>query len=175
MLVTIEGFGSIWSKRTRSDPENPKRERVAYYNTTGICLDGRMRHRSRIFGQLRFNGRGGFIAKGVERNIGRVFQCSAEMRQGSVAKLTFHHLTNKPKPPDYFLFAVTSDHNGLVSIESEGWKSESVFLLSFSEFKSIQEAILLMRPYSWIRGSIGTFMADPNRDRPWRAQLRLLG
>ncbi len=175
MLVTIEGFGTIWSKRVRPDPKNPERGRIAYYNTTGVCIDGRKRHRSRIFGQLRFNGSGGFIAKGIERNIGRVFQCSEEMDQHGIAKLIFHHLTDKPKPPDYFLFAVTSDRIGLLSVESEAWRSDGVVLLSMSQFKGFQEAILLMPPYSWVRGSLGTFMADPCRDRPWRAALRFLG
>ena len=87
--VTIEGFGSIWSKRTRPDPRNPEHKRTAYYNTTGITVCGKVRPRSRIFGQLRFNGTGGFIAAGIERNIGRIFQCFAEL-DGTVHKLIFH-------------------------------------------------------------------------------------
>src|SRR5580765_6488572 len=106
--ITIEGFGSFWSKRTRLDPRPPERQRTAYYNTTGIAVGDTVRPRSRIFGQLRFNGVGGFIAAGVERNIGRVFQCSAELA-GPVRKLFFHHLLAKPPQAlDFFLFVVTS-------------------------------------------------------------------
>jgi hypothetical protein len=172
--VTIEGFGSAWFRRTRQDGRNPERQHTAYYNTTGITVGGKVRQRSRIFGQLRFNGVGGFIAAGVERNIGRVFQCAAEL-DGSVHKLIFHHLLDKPQVPDFFMFAVTSRCTGLLSIESEHWKSEGVLLLALSECKESQEAILLMPSHSWFRGALGTFMADPDDDRPWRATLRLLG
>ena len=172
--VTIEGFGSIWSRRTRPDPRNPEHQRTAYYNTTGVTVHGKVRPRSRIFGQLRFNGGGGFIAAGVERNIGRVFQCSAEL-DGTVPKLIFHHLLNKPQPPDFFMFAVTSNCTGLLPIESEHWKADGVFLFAISEFEESQEAILLMPGHSWFHGGLGTFIADPDRDRPWHATLRLLG
>src|SRR6266850_6366497 len=131
--VTIEGFGSVWSKRIRRDSRNPEHQRTAYYNTTGVTDGGEVRQRSRIFGQLRFNGVGGFIAAGVERNIGRVFQCSAEL-DGPVRKLFFHHLLAKPpQAPDFFLFVVTSRSVGHLSIESETWKSDGVVLFSLSQ------------------------------------------
>jgi hypothetical protein len=173
--VTIEGFGTLWSKRTRPDPRNPERQRTAYYNTTGIAVGDKVRPRSRVFGQLRFNGVGGFIAAGVERNVGRVFQCSAEL-DGLVRKLVFHHLLTKPpQVPDFFMFVVTSRSAGLLSIESDNWKSDGVVLFALSQSRDVQEAILLMPAHSWFRGGLGTFIADPNRIRPWRAMLRLLG
>jgi hypothetical protein len=172
--VTIEGFGSVWSKRIRRDSRNPEHQRTAYYNTTGVTDGGEMRQRSRIFGQLRFNGVGGFFAAGIERNIGRVFQCSAEL-DGTVPKLIFHHLLAKPQPPDFFMFAVTSNCTGLLPIESKHWKAGGVLLFALSQSKESQEAIFLMPAHSWFRGGLGTFIADPDRDRPWRATLRLLG
>ena len=71
--------------------------------------------------------------------------------------------------------AVTSRCTGRLSIESEHWKSDGVLSFAVSESKESQEAILLMPGHSWIRGGLGTFIADPDRDRPWRAKLRLLG
>jgi hypothetical protein len=175
MHVTIEGFGSLWSKCSRPDPRRPERQRTAYYNTTGIAVGDEVRPRSRIFGQLRFNGVGGFIAAGVERNIGRVFQCSCEL-EGPVHKLVFHHLLAKPpQAPDFFLFVVTSRSAGLQSIESDTWKSDGVVLFALSQSEELQEAILLMPGHAWFRGRLGTFIADPDCARPWRAMLRLLG
>ena len=156
------------------DPRNPESQRAAYYNTTGIAAGGKVRSHSRIFGQLRFNGVGGFIAAGVERNIGRIFQCSAELDR-TVHKLVFHHLLDKPQAPDFFMFAVTSRCTGLLSIESDHWKSDGVVLFAVSEFEESQEAILLMPGHSWFHGGMGTFIADPDHDRPWHATLRLLG
>jgi len=173
--VTIEGFASHWSKRTRPDPRHPERRHTAYYNTTGIMVGDKVRPRSQVFGQLRFNGVGGFIAAGVERNIGRVFDCSAEL-ESPVRKLIFHHLLGKPpQAPDFFLFVVTSRSAGLLSIESETWKSDGVVLFALSQSEESQEAILLMPGHSWFRGGLGTFIADPDRARPWRAMLRLIG
>jgi hypothetical protein len=174
MLITTEGFGRIWSKRTRPDPNDPERERTAYYNTTGVCIGSQVRHRSRIFGQLRFNGVGGFIANGIERNIGRVFRCSGELHTGS-AKLIVRHLAAQPERPDYFLFAVKSDFVGVLPIELEGWSADGVLVFSLSQTKECQEALLLMPPHSWFRAGRGIFMADPRPDIPWRATLRFLG
>ena len=69
MIIGLEGFGSVWSTRNGAVTE-----RTAFYNTTGIMLDGRLRHRSRVFGQVRFNAMGGFNPQHIEANIGRVFE-----------------------------------------------------------------------------------------------------
>ena len=57
MLIALEGFGSIWSVRTKASSK-----RAAYFNTTGISVSGRCQHRSRVYGHLRFNDVGGFNA-----------------------------------------------------------------------------------------------------------------
>src|SRR5215471_4275712 len=174
MRVTIEGFGSMWSMRSRPDPREPGKEQIAFYNTTGVTLNGNIKHRSRIFGQLRLNAAGGFIAKGIERKLDRGFCCRGELGQ-SHAKLTCYYLAAKPEPPDFFLFAVQSNVTGVLQIESEHWKSIGVLLFSLSQAKESQEAILLMPTHSWFRKNLGTFIAEPDCDRPWRAALRLLG
>ena len=106
MIIGLEGFGSVWSTRRRS---------TAFYNTTGIVTDGKLRHRSRIFGQLRFNEIGGFNPKHIERNIGRVFEASGSLDPSSSCIL-LHHLLSRPVLPDYYLFAVTSDRTGELQI-----------------------------------------------------------
>src|SRR5437870_4925382 len=152
MLVTVEGFGSIWSKRLRRDSTDPSRMRTAYYNTTGLNVYGKQRHRSELFGQLRFNQIGGFKPDLIERNIGRVFHCTGDLEARN-PKLIFHRISDGPSLPDYFLFAVTSGKaGGRLPIGWCGWKSDGVLLLSLSQFKQDQEALLLMPANSWIRG-----------------------
>jgi hypothetical protein len=168
MIIGLEGFGSVWSVRAGS-----KSERAAFYNTTGITMDGKLRHRSRVFGQVRFNELGGFNPKHVERNIGRVFE-SAELKQ-SGRSLLLHHLSNGPVSPDYYLFTVTSDRTGELQIDRDGWKSDGVVVVSLSQVHNQQEAMLLMPAHSWIRGGLGRFVAEPNQERPWRAFLQLMG
>jgi hypothetical protein len=169
MIVGLEGFGSVWSVRDGSKPE-----RTAFYNTTGIVIDGKLRHRSRVFGQLRFNAIGGFNPQHIEANIGRVFE-STGLPDQSRRCLLLHHLLCRPVPPDYFLFAVTSERTGELRMDRSGWKSDGVVLLGLSEFREQQEALLLMPAHSWIRGGLGRFVAEPAADRPWRASLELKG
>ena len=169
MIIGLEGFGSVWSTRT-----GPSQERTAFYNTTGIVLDGRLRHRSRLFGQIRFNAVGGFNPKHIEANIGRMFE-SAGLRNPDSSCLLLHHLFSRRQLPDYYLFRVTLDANGLLNIDRNGWKSDGVILVSLSECFEQQEAMLLMPVYSWIRSGLGRFAAEPSADCPWRASLEWKG
>jgi len=169
MLIGLEGFGSIWSVRRKSNPA-----RTAYYNTTGLLIDGRLRHRAAIFGAVRFNQVGGFDAQHIERNIGRVFESAG--RIGSVPpSLLLHHLARPPACPDLFLFAVSSDRTGVLPADGDGWKSDAVMVISLSEWNGRQEALLLMPVHSWIRGTLGRLIVEPRTDRSWRAFLRLVG
>jgi hypothetical protein len=168
MIIGLEGFGSIWSVRARS------KQACAFYNTTGIVTDGKLRHRSRVFGQLRFNETGGFNPNLIEGNIGRVFESSGPLLKDG-RSLLLHHLSKRPATPDYYLFAVTSDRTGELQIDGSGWKSDGVVLVSLSEVRDQQEAMLLMLPHSWIRGGLGRFVVEPSTERPWRAFLQLMG
>jgi hypothetical protein len=169
MIIGLEGFGSVWSRRTRRG-----RRGSAFYNTTGITTDGQLRHRSRVFGQLRFNEVGGFNPTHIERNIGRVFEAMGNLEPSGRCVL-LHHLLSRPVSPDYYLFVVTSERTGELQIDSEGWKSDGVMLVSLSQFGGQQEAMLLMPVHSWLRGNLGLFVVEPCTQYSWRALLQLRG
>ncbi len=169
MRIGIEGFGSIWSVRKTSNSG-----RSAYYNTTGLLMNGQLRHRSRICGVVRFNEAGGFNSQQIERNIGRVFE-SGEWGVPVPRTLLLHHVSNRPVFPDSFLFVVTSGRTGKLWTDHDGWKSDAVKVISLSQTQSQQEALLLMPAFSWIRGTLGRFVVVPCTDRPWRALLHLEG
>ena len=59
----------------------------------------------------------------------------------------------------------------MLEVDRAGWKSDGVVLLSLSQFREQQEAMLLVPVYGWIRGALGRFIAEPSTDRPWRASL----
>jgi len=170
MIIGLEGFGSVWSTRRGST-----RERTAFYNTTGIVLDGRLRHRSRLFGQVRFNAIGGFNPQHIEANIGRVFVSVGHPQDGDRAGLLLHHLLSRPQMPDYYLFQLTPDDTGVLEIDRTGWRSDGVVLLSLSQFREQQEAMLLVPIHGWIRSCLGRFAAEPWPDYPWRASLEWKG
>jgi hypothetical protein len=60
MLVTVTGFGSVWRHRFGKDENDSRRfARAAYFNTTGVPVNGTIRMRPKIAGHVRFNGIGG--------------------------------------------------------------------------------------------------------------------
>jgi hypothetical protein len=169
MRIGLEGFGSIWSVRETSDPI-----RRAFYNTTGVLINGRLRHRSQVFGAVRFNEVGGFNALQIERNLGRTFESDGPVRTSRV-DLFLRYLVSGHSSPDFFLFAVRSERTGRLQIEHTDWISDSADLISLSSTGSLQEALLLMPLHSWIRGKLGRFVVEARADRPSRAFLRLVG
>jgi hypothetical protein len=148
--------------------------RRAFYNTTGILVNGRFRHRSVIYGSVRFNEVGGFNAAHVEENIGRAFESTGPVRMTRI-EVFLRQRASRRATPDCFLFAITSERTGELQIAQPDWISEAVTLVSFSQFGHCQEALLLMPVQSWIRGSLGRFVVEPRQDRPGRAFLRLVG
>jgi len=45
--------------------------------------------------------------------------------------------------------------------------------LQVSECGSDQEVMVVMPPYGWVRGVLGTFFLEPLAARPWEARLVL--
>ena len=77
MLVAVTGFGSVWRTRFSNNEQDPKRfARGAYFNTTGVMVNGQIRQRPRIVGYAKFNGVGGFDPNFPSRMINRVFDCA---------------------------------------------------------------------------------------------------
>ena len=174
MLVAIQGFGSIWERRFGKDLLDQKRfARAAYYNTTGVPVNGKLRYRWRVGGKLRFNSVGGFNANYSMRSVGRVFECAAPEQRDGWSQILFERSARTPAPPEFYLFAVTAERVGHIDTQSGSWKGEGAQVVSFSEDGQRQEVLLLMPPYSWIRGQIGTFFVEPVPARPWSARLLL--
>jgi len=175
VLVTIKGFGSIWERRFKRDAAGDVcYDRAAFYNTTGVLVNGRVRYRWRIGGKIRFNGAGGFTPCCPRRSVDRVFECGdPETGRPGWTQILFKRMLNGPHRPDFYLFVVTSEDTGRLDIESSSWKAQPVRVVALSEGAHQHEAMLLMPPYSWIRGELGTFFVEPSQGRVWSADLRL--
>ena len=174
MLIAVTGFGSVWRRRFGRNPENQRRfTRVAYYNTTGVAVNGVTRTRPKITGYARFNGVGGFNSNYPSRMIGRVFECAEPCVWSGQNKVLFKRVVPAPERPDYFLIAVRPAEVGHLDLTKPDWKSDDTLLISFSEWHDQQEAMLLMPAYGWLRSDVGTFFLEPLAVRCWTAQLRL--
>ena len=174
MLVTLKGFGGIWERRvTKALPAPNPSGRVAFYNTTGVVVEGKVRYRWRIGGKIRFNGIGGFTPNNPSRSLNRVFECKdPEATRAGWTQVLFRKMLAGPERPDFYLFVVTATQTGRLDIRSS-WKADGVQVVALSEHADQQEAMLLMPAYSWVRGELGTFYVEPCTNQFWSAALRL--
>ena len=164
MLISVLSFGSLWSGRTDA----------AYYNTTGVAVEGKIRNRPRIYGVARFNGRSGFRPDWTERMISKVFECEPPCVWNGHNKVLFTRLLAAPARPDAYLITVTAAQTGGIDAHAASpWLHSDVQVVSFSESGEQQEVMLVMPAYAWIRGRLGTFFLEPQRQKPWTARLVL--
>ena len=174
MLVTVTGFGSVWRHRWGKGPSDRKRHaEAAYFNTTGVPVNGTIRTRPKIIGHARFNGVGGFNPNHPLRMINSVFECAEPCVWQGQNKVLFKRMLSAPVQPDYHLVVVKACEAGRLDITTPGWRSDDTLLISFSECRDQQEAMLLMPASSWLRTDLGIFILEPFKSWPWSARLRL--
>lgn len=178
MLVSLEGFGRIWEQRVAKNPADPLRysAHCAFYNTTGVPVGeaGIIKHRWRIGGKLRFQGGSAFDSARIENNLGRVFECDEPEQRFTWLQMCCKRSLTTLVTPDWFLFRVTSGRAGWLNFKSDTVKSPDTFLLSYSAEGSDQEALILMKPGSWVQGRNGRLVVDPDPGRAWRAHLEFV-
>jgi hypothetical protein len=175
VLVTLQGFGSIWERRPqRQVGDSTKFRGAAYYNTTGVVVNAKVRYRWRIGGKIRFNSTGGFSPNYPSRALNRVFECEApEPRPDGWNQILFKAVLTHRARPDAYLFVVSPDNTGRVDFASPFWKAANVQAVSISEDTDQQQALVLMPAYSWVRGELGTFFVEPSASQPWLAELTM--
>ena len=174
MLVAVTGFGSVWRWRFGKDQSHAYRfGHAAYFNTTGVQIGNEIRQRPKITGYARFNGRGGFDPTRLTRMIDRVFECEEPCVWQGANKLLFMRTLSAPRKPDCFLVVLHKATHGTLKVGSQNWRSADTWLISFSECRAKQEAMLLMPAHSWIETELGRFVLEPLTPRPWAARLIL--
>jgi len=177
MLISVLGFGSIWTRREAKPTVGSGHfpvAAVAYYNTTGVLVANKLRYRPCVYGVARFNASSGFRPDCVHQMVEKVFDCEPPCVWSGHNKVLFKSLLRRPERPDAYLLTVTEEESGGIMRErAGGWLHHEGRLISFSECKERQEAMLVMPAYTWIRGRLGTFFLEPDAQKPWRARLIL--
>ena len=174
MVFAIQGFGSAWERRFGKDFSDPKRfARGAYYNTTAVPVNGKLRYRWRVGGKLRFNSGLGFNPNYPTRSLHRAFECAAPVQRDGWSQILFERILARDAQPDMYVFAITTERVGYIDAQFACWKAESVQVVSFSEDDRRQELLLLMPAHSWVRGELGTFFVEPSAAAPCSACLVL--
>jgi len=172
MLVAVQSFGSIWTARdanTEATCANSAR-RGAYYNTTGVLAGGKLRNRSCLFGYVRVDECSGFHPRLADRLIHRVYESEGVSVWKGRNKLFLRQLTAAGTCPDVYLFRFSPADTGWID-RAGFWKCDAAQVVSFSEGNGQQEALIVLPPFGWVRGTQGTFCVDPRRDRPGIAVL----
>jgi hypothetical protein len=173
MLISVLGFGSIWTRRA-AEADQSRTLDAAYYNTTGVHVAGTLRNRPRVYGRARFNGNSGFRPDRAFEALGRVFECEAPCIWERSPKVLFKMRLHRPAKPDAYLVTITADQSGGINKDSSAdWLHPHAKLISFSECRDQQEVMLILPPFAWIRGGLGTFFLEPDAQKPWKARLVL--
>lgn len=173
MLISVLGFGSIWTRRA-AEADQSRTLDAAYYNTTGVHVAGTLRNRPRVYGRARFNGNSGFRPDRTFEALGRVFECEAPCIWEGSPKVLFKMRLHRPAKPDAYLVTITADQSGGINKDSSAdWLHPHAKLISFSECRDQQEVMLILPPFAWIRGGLGTFFLEPDAQKPWKARLVL--
>jgi hypothetical protein len=168
MLVGITGFGSVWRRRFGKGSDDPERfRRAAYFNTTGVVVNGQVSRHRKIAGHVRFNGVGGFNPYYPQRMIGSVFESERPAIWNGQNKIFCVRKLDHIEPPDYFLVAIRSAEFGSISVGSDGWKSDDSLLISFSEWRDRQELLMLLPPDGWVCTKLGRVVLSADIARPW--------
>ena len=174
MLIAVQGFGSMWERRFGKDLADSKRfARAAYYNTTAVPVNGKLRYRWRVGGKLRFNSSDGINPNFPLRAVGGLFECTDPEPRSGWSQILLTRAAHTIERPSAYLFAVTTNRTGYIETQSAAWRADSVQVVSLSEHHGQQEILLLMPSYSWVRGDLGTFFVEPSPNRPCSAQLQL--
>ena len=177
MLISVLGFGSIWTRRVAKDARNPACVRIseaAYYNTTGVLVGDKLRNRPCTYGVARFNGNSGFRPDCIHRMMQKVFECEPPCVWDGHNKVLFKKLLGSSAKPDAYLLTITADQSGGINRDQAGgWLHHDAHLISFSECGGQQEVMLLMPAYTWVRGQLGAFFMEPVAQKPPVARLIL--
>jgi hypothetical protein len=176
-LVTLVDFGSIWETRRRTIHSAQNVGRTAFFNTTGLSVNGQIRYRWKFGGKVRWNSGSAFDPHLPNRSLNKVWECQTPTicPRGWVQMLCWRRLP-QPELPNFYLFRLATSRLGPIDFRSANWCSPDVQVISISEAKIRgaieQEALVLMPKYSWIRSSIGVFCAEPGRQF-WSGNLSL--
>ena len=171
MLMAVLSFGSIWSCRSVRDSTGMRRRPPAYYNTTGVLVGHKFRHRSCVYGYIRVDACTGLAPHSAHHARHRVFECDGIQLSSGGKKLFLKRPVNGSAVPDLYLVALASAESGWID-RQRAWLCDTGEVLSSSEGNGLQEHLVVLPPFGWIRTEAGVFCLEPDAAQPGRGHLR---
>jgi len=151
MIVCVLSVGSCWRQPTDGRP--------IVWNSSGVLDHRRVSPRAKVFGQVRFNSRLYQEALGTSGLSGSCWQAPPLAEHLGIRKLDLRRRVRCSSHPDWYLVSVTEQLVG--TLDDRSWEPNNTFLVSFSEWKTRQEALLLVGRHGWLRGGLGSAVLTP--------------
>ena len=151
MIVGVLSFGSYWRE--------PNDGRPVVWNSSGVLDQRGLRPRAKVFGHVRLNSRLYQEALGTSGLSGSCWQASPLGEHLGIRKLALQRRVRRNSTPDWYLVAVTEQLVG--ALDNGSWDPIDSLLVSFSEWKTKQEVLLLIRRHGWLRGRLGSAVLTP--------------
>jgi hypothetical protein len=166
MKLCVLGYGRVWTARPRG-----QRPAAAYFNTTGVMVDGRPRPRSCIYGYVRIDECLGFHPDHAHQTIHRVFETDGVSIWNGSRKVFLRMLHPRGTAPDHYLLTTCPNEIGYINRES-CWLCKTGQIVSFSEGNDQQEVLIVLPAFGWVRSDGGLFCLIPDAGRPSFAEFR---
>ena len=151
MIVCVLSLGSYWRE--------PNDGRSVVWNSSGVLDQRGLRPRSKVRGHVRFNTRLYQEALGSSGLSGSCWHASPFAEHLGIRSVALERRANRTSFADCYLVSVTEQLVG--TLDEGSWESNSNRLVSFSTWKSKQEALLLIGHHGWLRGRLGSAVLTP--------------
>ena len=98
-------------------------------------------------------------ALGTSGLRGSCWQASPLAEHLGIRKLDLQRRVRRSSLPDWYLVSVTEQLVG--TLDDGSWDPKNSLLVSFSEWKTRQEVLLLVGRHGWLRGRLGSAVLTP--------------
>jgi hypothetical protein len=177
MLVKTLHFGCNWWARFGANAADPHRytRHAAYYNSTGIRCGNKIRRHWIVPGMIRFNGVGDFNPHLPSRSLGHTFLTSDVDSLFGGNRLLLKRKMPDSAIPDWHLVVISQSLHGRIDFRCRAWKSRNTIVVSASQLRQTQEAMLLMKPGDWVETACGFWHLVLSQSSRLGAELVLAG
>jgi len=156
MIVRVISLGSLW--------QESRRQHV--FNSTGFEVDGRIRSRARVFGQIRFHSADLQQLTAGDRLCGSKWIATPLGEYAGVRSMQLLRIASRRASAEWFVVTVSEELVGTLGPSS--WSEDSTRVISVSESGSRQQVMLLTKPFSYLHGTAGTAVFHPEHlASPW--------
>jgi hypothetical protein len=164
MIIRINQFGSLWDSRDRLGRTGNNRS--VWFNTTGIMVGDKIRHRWTNGGDLKFfSSTPGFSLADPAFMVGKNYDCYEFERWNDHNRLTVKRVVwDLNTTPMFYANVLRTSEHGNIDLSNEHWKAQDVLVLSVSQHDKAQEIMVLAPRYAWIRSEQGTWYCDPQQN-----------